>query len=646
MVVTSTKAQSIKIDSLKALVSENKKDSTTVIALNNLAKEILNGGDIEGSLVYSNQAMVLSDEIPYLRGKAYALKNIGLAKYYEGNYFEVLDNWKKSLETFEIIKDSLGIANTTGNLGAVFYSQGSHERALEYYFRSLDISEKLNDPLRITTALVNIGGVYSQIPDYEKALEYFRKIEKFLPELNDQGIQSAYLLGVGEILGHRGEYEEAIKYYNQALEINKDAPDVAHKLTLLGKAYFALENSEKASEYLEAALLKAKEVNSPLDEVQTLLELGNLYQKSDPKRAVENYHKGEALAIEMETNEELRDVYKGISLTYQATGDFKNAYLYQNKFLELKDKIFNSEILERSNLIAADFDLMKKQDEIGLLEKEAEILELNERRQKNGKYISFAFAGLILLLTIGLFKRYKYVQKTKKIIEEEKLRSDKLLLNILPEETALELKQNGKVKAKKFDAVTVLFTDFKGFTHYAESLSPEELVETIDFYFSKFDQIMEKYDLEKIKTVGDAYMCAGGLHSNIEDHAHKMMMAGLEIMEFVKDAFKNKQSDTTLFEVRIGMNSGPVVAGVVGTHKFAYDIWGDTVNVASRMESNAEPGRINISENTYQLVKNDFECEYRGELAVKNRGMMRMYYVVGLKNIEPQKSLKESEIEI
>ena len=142
---------------------------------------------------------------------------------------------------------------------------------------------------------------------------------------------------------------------------------------------------------------------------------------------------------------------------------------------------------------------------------------------------------------------------------------------------------------------------------------------------------MEKYGLEKIKTIGDAYMCAGGLHDKTIDHAHSMVSAAFEIVEFVEATKKDVSTSDLTFDIRIGINTGPVVAGVVGTKKFAYDIWGDAVNVASRMESMSEPGRINISENTYALIKEDAECEYRGEIPVKNRGMMKMYFVNSIK---------------
>jgi len=161
-------------------------------------------------------------------------------------------------------------------------------------------------------------------------------------------------------------------------------------------------------------------------------------------------------------------------------------------------------------------------------------------------------------------------------------------------------------------------------------LSPEDLVKTVDFYYSKFDTIIKSYGLEKIKTIGDAYMAAGGLPYPSDDHASKLVLAAIEIAEFVQNARDENPKDEQRFEMRIGINTGPVVAGVVGTNKFAYDIWGDTVNIASRMESNSKAGKVNISENTFELIKHEFNCTYRGEIDTKNRGKMKMYFVDGL----------------
>lgn len=213
-------------------------------------------------------------------------------------------------------------------------------------------------------------------------------------------------------------------------------------------------------------------------------------------------------------------------------------------------------------------------------------------------------------------------------LDVEKQRSESLLLNILPEQIAEELKERGEATAKSYESVTVLFTDFKSFTRFSEKLTPVDLVSEIHYCFSAFDAIMEKYGLEKIKTIGDSYMAASGLPESSEMHAIQAMKAAMEIRNFMEDYKKQREEkNMPYFEARIGLNSGSVIAGIVGTKKFQYDIWGDTVNTASRMESAGEIGKINISNATYELVRNDFECSYRGKISAKGKGEMDMYFV-------------------
>ncbi|WP_232829177.1 adenylate/guanylate cyclase domain-containing protein [Aureibaculum luteum] len=635
------------IDSLKQIVDSSKKDTSLVKNLNALSIEVLNNEDIAGSLVFSKQANELADQLGFLKGKAYAQKSIGLAEYYQGNYLQVLDNWTESLKIFENIKDTLGIANMVNNLGAVFYSQGVYDKALDYYLRSLNISEDLKDTLRITTALVNIGGAYSDgVKNYDKALNYYNQLKPYLTPLNNDEVTTTYLMGVGEIYFKQGDYEKSLNFYLEALTLNNTSYQKNQLNLLLGQVQFKRGNNELAIAYLNEAYESSLGDNQQLQVLLSLIAFGDVYQQIDFSKAITYYKDAEFLAKQIEAPDLLRDIYKGMSKSYIANNDFKNAYLYQSQFLVLKDSVFNLETDDKIRGLQFDFDMEKKEDQIGLLEKEAEISSLNEKRQKIVKYISFIIAGLIFLLALGLYRRNKFIQKTKKIIEEEKNRSDKLLLNILPEETAIELKEKGKVQAKQFNSVTVLFTDFKGFTQYSEHLSPEALVETIGFYFSKFDEIVKSYGLEKIKTIGDAYMCAGGLPFPTVDHAQKMIRAAFDIAEFVAQTKKNEEAAEKIFDIRIGINTGPVVAGVVGSTKFAYDIWGDTVNVASRMESMGEPGRINISENTYNLIKDDFVCKYRGEIEAKNRGKLKMYFVNGIKEKVISEVTTESVIDV
>lgn len=220
------------------------------------------------------------------------------------------------------------------------------------------------------------------------------------------------------------------------------------------------------------------------------------------------------------------------------------------------------------------------------------------------------------------------IRSQKEVIVKEKQKSEDLLLNILPEKIAEELKLKGSAETQLIDEVTVLFTDFKGFTQLSEKLTAKELVNEIHECFSNFDLIMQKYGVEKIKTIGDAYMAAGGLPVMNNTHPVDVVNAALDIQKFMEKHKKEKQEKGELyFEIRIGIHTGPIVAGIVGVKKFAYDIWGDTVNTASRMESSGEVGKINISETTYNKIAHLFECSYRGEIDAKGKGKLKMYFV-------------------
>ncbi|HMU46544.1 MAG TPA: adenylate/guanylate cyclase domain-containing protein [Chitinophagaceae bacterium] len=225
-------------------------------------------------------------------------------------------------------------------------------------------------------------------------------------------------------------------------------------------------------------------------------------------------------------------------------------------------------------------------------------------------------------------ERTKEIEKQKEIIETAKAQSEALLLNVLPADIADELKKFGKSYARKHDQVSILFSDIKGFTAIAESLSPVKLVTQLDEIFGAFDNIIAKYGMEKIKTIGDAYMCASGLPQSDTENAIKAVRAGLDMQHFIKEfGLANKIQNLPIFEIRIGINTGPLVAGVVGLKKFAYDIWGDAVNLAAQMEHNSEVGKVNISGETYNLVKDHFNCTYRGKIEAKSKGQVDMYFV-------------------
>ncbi|MEO1411858.1 MAG: adenylate/guanylate cyclase domain-containing protein [Bacteroidota bacterium] len=275
-------------------------------------------------------------------------------------------------------------------------------------------------------------------------------------------------------------------------------------------------------------------------------------------------------------------------------------------------------------------DYLLKEQELDLAK-----ADLVQTRSRNLILILLIVSVFIVALALLWYSRFRASRRARqtleeknKVIEEEQRRSDELLLNILPAQIADELKNTGKAKAQKIEGVTVLFTDFKNFTQIADKMTPEQLVRELDHCFKGFDYIISQYDdIEKIKTIGDAYMCASGLKGT-KGLPRNIVRAALEMQEFLED-YKQERFRLGLpfFEARIGLHTGPVVAGVVGVNKFAYDIWGNTVNVAARMEANCDPGKVNISEATHDRIHQHFNCSPRGRIEAKNVGAIEMYYV-------------------
>jgi adenylate cyclase len=228
--------------------------------------------------------------------------------------------------------------------------------------------------------------------------------------------------------------------------------------------------------------------------------------------------------------------------------------------------------------------------------------------------------------------RLTEMKQARQALASEKERADRLILNILPAAIAKELAENGRVEPRHHPSATIMFTDFVGFTRLAERIAPRTLIEELHQFFSDFDEIVERHGLEKLKTIGDAYMCAGGLLSHSKQHAVEACLAALEIQHLMgRGNEKRVRLRQSPWELRIGIHTGNVMSGVVGRNKFTYDIWGDTVNIAARMESASDPGRVNISESTYQHARRFFEFTPRGALDVKNKGQLPMYFLDGLK---------------
>lgn len=517
--------------------------------------------------------------------------------------------------------------------GYAYRLLGDINMALEALYTSSEVAKKAKLLEEEAVSYTAIADAYSEIGNTDNAELYYDKGISILRKLDKPISLASALFNAGDELFKNKKYEKALKNYEEAGPIFKSENYLigsAYTNGNIGMIYAEEGNHMLAEEKINEAISVLEELEDYYAISEYLTYMSDIYLKQhDWKKAVAYAEKSLDLAKKSGLKKQIADSNLKLSELHQQAGNLPQSYAYYKDHITYRDSVINLENIEKAADLRTNYEVSQKQVEVDLLNQQ-------KKNQRNIVIATVIALFLIGLLALGLYRRNKFIKETNKIIEKEKNRSESLLLNILPEETANELKLNGKVKAKKFESVTILFTDFKGFTHYAENLSPTQLVKSVDYYFSKFDEIMTSYGLEKIKTIGDAYMCAGGLPYPTNDHALKIVQAAFEIKDFVENSKKDSTTNQVRFDIRIGINTGPIVAGVVGTKKFAYDIWGDAVNIASRMESNSEPGKINISENTYELIKEEFDCELRGKLKVKNRGSMKMYFVNGKKGINKE----------
>jgi adenylate cyclase len=625
-------AQTSAVDSLKKLVNNAPEDTQKVNLLNDLCKSLWTSEHQEEVIAYGSQAKALAEKLNFKRGLAYAYKNIGRGYFNQSKYLEALQYYENSLAVFDSIGDKSGVANMNTNLGNVYLNKGDDEKALVLFLKSLKISEELNDTLRMLTALGNIGAVYTMKKNtYDEALVYLLRAYPLSEALQDDYSTGNITANIGEIYykkfdvvdsSDKSLLDSALFFFKKSLAAYGDAEDASYTLNYVGKVYMKEKKYDEAVKNQQAAYALAEKAEARNDMAIALLALAETYKaKGDSKLALATYKQAEPLAKGTESKYTLKDIYDGLSQVYADVADIPNAFKYQHLLIAIKDTIYNLETDKKLGTLSFQYENEKKKSQIDLLTKDQELKEKEISRQKLARN-SFMGGFAIVLLFAGVF----FTQRNR--ISKEKKRSDELLLNILPEETAEELKATGTAKAKSFDMVTVLFTDFKNFTQASEKLSPEALVAEINYCYSEFDRIITLHGIEKIKTIGDAYMCAGGLPSTNTTNPVDVVRAGLEMVEFIE---KNKAAriakDQPFFELRCGIHSGPVVAGIVGIKKFAYDIWGDTVNTASRMESSGEIGKVNISGATYELVKDHFTCVHRGKVKAKNKGEIDMYFV-------------------
>jgi adenylate cyclase len=552
-------------------------DTTQVNRLNRAAFQ-LRLTNAPASLARAREALALAQAQSFAQGVAEAYANIGIAFRNQSQYDSALHYLLNALKTNESNQDQDRVAANLNSIGSVYYYQNNPEKAKEFYQRALAIYEKTGNILGRAASFMGLGVVHKPEPD--KALDYYFRASAIYDQTGNNAEKAQNLNNIGNIYRAKGDKVKARQYFERAAEINK----------LIGNQQSLVVN---------------------------LMNIGEIYQQDRLYKLAEaNYQEAVKVAISGNLKLASAQCYRRLVEFYKAQGRFELALEYLDKAVENEQSIYNDEKSRQISELQTIYETKQQQQE-------NDALKLVNQRQQIAVVAGAVVLFLLGVLALGFFRGRERLRRVNQ-------QSDRLLTNILPEEVAAELKAMGRSIPKSYERVTVLFTDLRGFTQLAERLSPWELVQQLEHCFLAFDEIIDTHGLEKIKTLGDGYLCAGGVPVANDTNPLDAVRAGLAMQDFMRQWNQERAAagDPPL-ELRVGVHTGRVVAGVVGKNKFAYDIWGDTVNLASRMESSGEPGRVNISGATYELVRASFVCTHRGKIYAKNKGEVDMYFVEG-----------------
>jgi len=568
---------------------------------------------------YAKQALVLSQSIGYVEGEAASYAQMGWGYLNQDRYEPSQANSLKAIEIYEGLDEPEKLARAYTCMGHKFLGEGNYAQATDYYFKTIKVFDNEGDSIRRDYNYVNVALVNSAMGRYEDALRYYATVRR-RAKIEDNDRYMVYTgLNIGVAHLELNQYDEARTYFDQALKDaikTDDRHSRAGTLAQLGILHRRTGKQERALSYMEQALDIARNTGYKQIELLTLREMGEIYlEKNRFGAANKNIIQSIEISESIGSLDNLSLGYKSLSKLNEAQGNYRSAFDNHLKHIQYKDSTFSVQGNKEIDAIRVGYENDKRNA----------LADRKLQRQKLIRNLFMAGFGLVLIFASIFFVQRNRINKTKKLNNE-------LLLNILPKEIAEELMENGKAKTKMFDEVTVMFTDVRNFSGISKSLSPSELVEELDNCFKKFDFIVAKYGIEKIKTIGDSYMCAGGLPTSNQTHPSDVVKAAIEINEFLEQSQNEECKSPDIFKMRIGIHTGPVVAGIVGVRKFAYDIWGDTVNYASRIESSGVIGKINISGSTFERIKNDFDCTYRGKIQAKGQGDLDMYFVEGIKN--------------
>jgi len=576
------------------MLGEQVEAESSARKLFNKALELQGKSSFEDSYQMAQQALehaILSDN-QLLIAEIYAL--LGALSYELALFRQSIEFIRKSGSIYEkrgMMKETAELCN---KLGVSYSANSDYTKAIDYHLKALGISEEQENERETALSYMHIGNAYSQLLEFGSALEYQQTALSLAEQTKDRQLVGRILCNLGVSHSNLGNNEKGLEFILQSIEIIKELDDkrlLALLLANLAHMYMQLKDYAKALEYSQQSLELSEEMHHVSLLIQNYNNLGIIHSEPDcPFRnsdAAKSYlHKALDIATEHEMKEKLMYIHKDLSSLWEYEGEFKKSLEHFKLHVQIENGLLNADV--------------KKQ----VQELETERVKLLQEKEFEEERIAAAERSAILE-------------------------------NILPPAVITRLLQGEKKVLDKFMGVCVLFLDIASFTEISEGLEPEELLDLMDSIFTEFDEISNRYGLEKIKTIGDAYMAVCGAHVKVEHHALKTIYAALEMMKLHREITISGEKKKMRF--RVGLHCGNVVGGIIGENKYSYDLWGDAVNTASRMETYSEPGHVHASTEFIEIVKKQSETitEHpipflivkREPIHVKGKGIMQTYFI-------------------
>lgn len=601
-------------------------DSLLAVSMINYAFSYLAKKDSVYQLRYIQNAINIFKVKKDRKGEASIFTKIGDNYHKINNYNKSLFYYYSALNIFKELKENKRVSNLLySKIGELYIINSNYSEAMKVLFQALKISEQNNDSSCVADALTNIGYIYIIQNNITRAKNYFDRAININKKLGRNIQITKCLINLGVYYQNIDSNYYALNYYNEALNIyNKSGENVPYELYLnIGQIYQFKSNYVMAESYFIQGNEIVEEENNNEGKYWAYRYIGDFYIETGNIKKAEHYFMlCKSKANELKNLSFIGYVYKSLAVISEKQNNFKAAYKYNVLYNKIKDSMLNREKIDNINKIETQYEQDKK-----------DAVTMQEKKTLNIIMISFIIgSALLLLLAFYIYLNYRNKKKANRLLAEKNIiisyeqeKSENLLLNTLPASIAKRLKDGEQTIVDHFDEASVVFIDQVDFTSNSSVNTPETVVQILNSIYTEFDKIAVKFNLEKIKTIGDCYMAASGVPIPNEKHAEAAADFAFEVLDKMKN---HTSTDGKVIRFRVGIDCGPVVAGIIGENKFIYDLWGDTVNTASRMEQYGAPGKIQVTERFKEtLTGSQYQFEKRGEIEIKGKGKMITWFL-------------------